>query len=572
MGNDNTANDTASDNTDVDNADIGSTDVDNADIDNTDVDNADIDNTDVDNADVDSDGSSTATSRRAVVRALGTGASVAAVTGTASAHTFGSTSGSTDSGHDHSDGSLHGSTSDVELLEYHSLGDLGPSSESSASDPHYGGIDEVRVRGDYAYVGFFTSKDPTNNRGLGVVDISEFNAADSTSELRDAEMDFQSFVRNDNDAASVMDVKVSADGDYVFFTKQPISLLFDDPDPTPSDDGSSTDTLTGAVTAVDVTNKSDPTVVGTYPHDTGFHNCFHHTIDGQDYVFVIKDIDDGTSGLYVFTFDRAAGALTLVNTWNRDGNLLDANVTGGATYIHDIVVQDDARLDKPVGYLSYWNAGLYALDLSDPTDISPIGHFDMSNCHYSEPAPTYIDGKRVVIAGQEIPSQSDGTTGKLYLLDADGIDGTWDGEDNMVELDSWEWRSNETFDDYTFSPHNFTVTDDGWVHVGHYHGGTRFLRLDSDDWTLTEKGYFRAAKDVPEDSKVVGLNHAAPFAWTAVRQQGVTYVADINTGLYALRYKPDSTSASVGTALGLGLLGALGKRYGVLDGLLGDSE
>jgi len=508
-------------------------------------------------------------SRRTVLRALGAGGGVAAVSGTASAHTFGgSTSTSTDS-HDHSDGSLHGSTSDVELLEYHSLGNLGRSGESSPSDPHYGGIDEVRVHGDYAYVGFFTSKDPTNNRGLGVVDVSEFNAAGSPAELRDAEMEFQSFVRNDNDAASVMDVKVSGDGDYVFLTKQPIALLFDDPDPTPSDDGSSTDTLTGAVTAVDVTDKSDPTVVGTYPHDTGFHNCFHHRIGGQDYVFAIKDIDDGSSGLYVFTFDRATGALTLVNTWNYEGNLRDANVTGGDAYIHDIVVQYDERLDRPVGYLSYWNAGLYALDLSDPTAVEVLGHFDMSNCHYSEPAPAYIDGKRVVVAGQEIPSQSNGTTGKLYLLDADAIGDGWDGEDNIVELDSWEWQTDVTFDDYTLSPHNFTVTDDGWVHVGHYHGGTRFLRMKTGNWTLSEKGYFRAAKDVPEDSKVVGLNHAAPFAWTAVRQNGVTYVADINTGLYALRYKPDPAASTIGTALGLGALGALRKRYGsgLLDGV-----
>ena len=509
---------------------------------------------------------STTRTRRAVLKTLGVGAGVAAGAGTASAHQKGGseTTDSTD-GHDHSDASLHGSTSDVELLDYHSLGKRGPSSANSADEPHYGGIDELRIAGDYAYVGFFTSKDPTNNRGLGVVDISEFNAAGNTSDLREAEMDFVAFVRNDNDAASVMDVKTSADGDYVFMTKQPISALFDDPDPTPSTEEDSTDTLTGAVTAVDVTDPTDPTVVGTFPHDTGFHNCWHHRIDGQDYVFAIKDIElDGTSGLYVFEFDRTTGALTLANTWNQDGNIADGNLTGGDAYIHDVVVQDDPRLEKPVGYLSYWNAGLYALDLSDPTSVSVLGHFTMSNAHYAEPAPAYLGDKRVVLAGHEYPSDQNGHSGQIKLLDADGLDdGYTKGEDNIVELDAWEWRDDVSFDNYTYSPHNFTVTDDGWVHVGHYHGGTRFLRIKTDDWTLGEKGYFRAANDVPENSKVTGLNHAAPFTWTAVRQEGVTYAADINTGLYALRYKPDSdASATIGMALGGGLLGALAKKYG----------
>jgi hypothetical protein len=502
--------------------------------------------------------------RRTVLRGVGVGvATGVAGAGTASAHQKGGTSSSSSGGHDHSDASLHGSTSDVELLDYHSLGSKGPSSENSADSPHYGGITEMRVVGDYAYVCFFTSKDPTNNRGLGVIDISEFNAANSTKEYREAEMEFVSFVRNDNDAASVMDVKASADGDYVFTTKQPISALFDDPDPTPSTDGSSTDTLTGAITAVDVTDPTNPTVVGTFPHDTGFHNCWHHEIGGTDYVFAIKDIElDGTSGLYVFEFDRSLGTLSLVNTWNYDGNIADGNLTGGDAYMHDVVVQDDPRLETPVGYVSYWNAGLYALDLSDPTDVSVLGHFPMSNAHYAEPAPAYLGDKRVVLAGHEYPSDVDGHSGEVKLLDADGLDdGYTKGEDNIAELDSWEWRDDVSFDNYTFSPHNFTVTDDGWVHVAHYHGGTRFLRIDTGEWTLSEKGYFRAARDVPEESKVVGLNHAAPFTWTAVRQNGVTYAADINTGLYALRYKPDTTSSTIGMALGGGVLGALAKRY-----------
>ena len=59
--------------------------------------------------------------------------------------------------------------------------------------------------------------------------------------------------------------------------------------------------------------------------------------------------------------------------------------------------------------------------------------------------------------------------------------------------------------------------------------------------SLAEEGYFQAAKEVPEASKIEGLNHAAPFAWSAIEHEGVTYVSDTNTGVYAIRYKPGGT-------------------------------
>lgn len=487
--------------------------------------------------------------RRTVLRAIGGAAAVAGASGAASAHEFdsgGDDEDGDDGGHDHTDASLHGDTGNVELLDYHGLGDVGPSSESGSPDePHYGGLTEIRVQGDYAYVTIFSSKDPTNNRGLAVVDVSEFNAAETPNELRDAELEVVSFLRNDNDAAAVMDVKIADDGDYVFLSKQPITALFNETDPTPNTEDDDLDTSVGAAAleAVDVSDPTDPTVVGRYDEwTTGPHNAWHHRIDGTDYVFAIKDIDDGTSGLYVFEFDRLTGALVLVNRWTREGDWSDGEVVGdGLTYIHDVVVQDDPRLNVPVAYVSYWDAGLFALDVSDPTSVSVLGHHTGEQIHYAEPAPTFVDDTRVVVAGQEMPGQEDGSSGELYLLDADGIDEGYDGEDNIELLDTWEWQSNVTFDDFTLSPHNFNVTERGYVHLGHYHGGTRFLEIDSGDWTLSEKGYFQAAMSVPEDSKMTGLNHAAPFTWAAVAQNGVTFVSDVNTGVYALRFKPDSS-------------------------------
>jgi hypothetical protein len=502
--------------------------------------------------------------RRTVLKAIAGSTAVAGVAGTASAHESDSGGNASNDGHhDHTDASVHGATSDVELLDYHSLGDVGPSGESGSADsPHYGGISELRTHGDYAYVGVFSSDTPTGDRGLFVVDISAFNGADNTSDLREADLDVVAILRNDNPAAAVMDVKVSDDGNYVFLGKQPFTALFNETDPAPDDDGEGTSASAAAVQAVDVSDPTDPRVVGTYDAwDTGPHNLDYHRVDGTDYVFAVKDFNDGTSGIWVFRFDRTTGAIAVVNKWDAGGNLTDGNlVDEDLNYAHDIVVQDDPRLGIPVGYFSYWNSGLFALDLSVPTSIEPIGHFSMPVTHYAEPAPSFVDGKRIVVAGQEQSSQSDGTSGYVKLLDADGLDDGYDGSDNITELDTWEWQSNVSFASFTLSPHNFTVTDDGWVHLGHYHGGTRFLRYHSENWTLEEKGYFQAARDVPEESKAGGINDAAPFTWTAVEHEGVVYAADVNTGVYALRHKPSSSNGMMAPLAALGV-GGLATKY-----------
>lgn len=515
--------------------------------------------------------------RRTVIKAIASAAAVAGASGTASAHELGTDSDGSASadGHDHTDASQHDATSNVELLDYHSLGDLGSSSESGSPDtPHYGAITELRTHGDYAYVGIFSSDNPTGDRGMAVLDISEFNAADNTNELREAELDVVAFLRNDNAAAAVMDVKVSDDGNYVFISKQPFTAVFNETDPKPDDDGEDTSASASALQAVDVTDPTDPRVVGSYDvWSTGPHNAYYHRIDGTEYVFAIHDTSDGFSGIYVFEFDRTTRALVLVNKWNADGNLSEGNlVDADRRYAHDITVQDDPRLGIPVGYFSYWDSGLFALDVSDPTDIQPIGHFSMGAAHYAEPAPTFIDGKRIVVAGQELSSQENGTSGLVKLLDADGLDDGYDGSDNIVELDSWEWQSNVSFTDFTLSPHNFSVTDDRWIHLAHYHGGTRFLRIHPSQWTLDEKGYFQAAKDVPEDSKMTGLNHAAPFTWAAVAHEGVVYAADINTGVYAMRFKPSRSHSVLPWFTAAAGAGGLYRLKNRLAGSLGQHD
>lgn len=499
--------------------------------------------------------------RRAVLQATAGTLGVAAMGG-ASAHDWG-TSGTTAAGDN--TGGTHSRTGTLDtnqnasIVGYHSLGGVGSARTSGRPEnPHYGAVTEIRTHGDYAYVGVFSSDSPTPGRGMAIVDISDFNRAETEAQLENAELSVVSFVRNNNTGVAVMDVKVSDDGEFVFMGTQPYTALFGDEalDPTPNTNDHSEAVSPGGIVAVDVSDKGNPQTVGLFEvSGTGVHNSYHHRIGGQDYVFAIHDLNDGTEGMYVLEFDRTTGQFTPVNRWTDDGDLAQGEGGTVMKYIHDVEIQDDPRTGKPTAYLGYWDLGLQVLDLSDPANITQVGHFDMGSCHFTSPAPDLVDGKRVCITSQEKPS-SDKRTGTVHLVDAEGIYEE-DGITQLAELDVWEWQ-NESMDDvqdiefanFTLSPHNSDfakhVTQDPdtgevsaeyWVHQAHYHGGLRYLKADPDGWTLTEQGFSRPVYEaVPDDSKMQGLSEVTPNIWGAVQSNGVTFASDINQGVHAIKH------------------------------------
>jgi hypothetical protein len=167
----------------------------------------------------------------------------------------------------------------------------------------------------------------------------------------------------------------------------------------------------------------------------------------------------------------------------------------------------------------------------------------MENAHYAEPAPDLVDGKRVFVAGQEIPSRGQdgedpGPSGYYFLVDADPL--------FEAPSDEGTRYDEVAFDNYVRSPHNVTVTADGWVHAGHYHAGVRFLHIeppageslgrgrgDPQQWGLEERDYWAGHEELEEGAKANGLTTAEPNFWTAVEADGITFGSCINTGLYA---------------------------------------
>lgn len=502
--------------------------------------------------------------RRAVLKGIA-GTLGVALAGTASGHPGAGDHGP--EGHDHPPEDAAG----VGWRGYHSLGGVG--GESWAGDPqspHYGGISELKVQDDLAFVGILSSRNPTYDRGLAILDVSQYTRADSKDELENAQMFLLSFVPNENNATSVMDVKLSNDGNYAFISKQPIAVLFGDHEARTDPDDAGNSPESGALQAVDVSDPGNPEVVGRWDAwGLGPHNSDHLRIGGTDYVFAVKGSIGSNAGIYVVRFDRTTGNMTLVNYWLDGRNLAAGEVAdprkgqyatrGYDYYVHDIRVERDPQTGWPLAYVANLNDGAYVLDASDPMDMQALGHFEMYRAHEIWPITvTGPDGpRRMFVSGQENPSSEwsdgfgshgqniDGDTGWLYLVDAQAIDpgnqdepvdlGTaaehdsFDPETDAPALARWQLSNQVTFDNYTLSLHNVEpfeveIPGDGidhprqFVAAGHYHAGIRFLEFTEAVWGTVEGVEYtdattEAGDDVDPEEHDHDDDHAEKYDW-----------------------------------------------------------
>lgn len=454
----------------------------------------------------------TEATRRAVLKGVA-GALGVAATGTASAHPGAGDHG--EEGHEHPAEDAAGATQ----VGYHSLGGVGSTSASGQpEDPHYGGISEMKVQDDLAFVAILSSKDPTYDRGMAILDVSDYTRAESKAELAAAEPVVLSFLPNENNATSIMDVKLSSDGNYAFLAKQPIAATFRDEELLTDPGNAGNAPEAGALYAVDVSDPRAPEIVGRWDAwGLGPHNSDHLRIGGTDYVFAVKGPIGSNAGIYVLRFDRSSGTLTPVNYWTEDTNAAtgefgdpsdDQDATNGyELYMHDIRVERDPQTGHPLAYAANFHYGGLVLDVADPTDIAELGRFEMYRSHEIWPITvTAPDGpRRMFVTGQENPSSEwseniDNESGWLYLVDAQELSpgeqeesiylgkastrDDFDPSSDEPELAKWALSDDVEFENYTLSLHNvepFEVEIDGqprqFVAAGHYHGGVRVLEF-----------------------------------------------------------------------------------------------
>ena len=253
---------------------------------------------------------------------------------------------------------------------------------------------------DYAYVGSFDDIACTfDTTGTHVVDITD--PANPTK---------VAFI-SDKAATRTNDVKVehietsSFSGEILVSSNEPCGSQFI---PRLNSNGTPNNTGRGGLSIWDVSNPEKPKALKQNYLDFGVHNTFIWQQGAKAYMLVADD--DNVQDVHIIDITKPQSPKEIAVTGQLDWPDDIADEFGGtaATFIHDAWVQDNDG--EITAYLSYWDAGLVLLDVTDPTNPTFLGdseyatpdplsgEFPAGDGHVSVPS---ADGTRVLFGDED---------------------------------------------------------------------------------------------------------------------------------------------------------------------------
>lgn len=253
------------------------------------------------------------------------------------------------------------------------------------------------------------------------------------------------------------------------------------------------------------------------------------------------------TGFYTFytVEDTPAGARLMdyavyssVNTGHPD-TLVDTAVLSNGHM--DATIDRHDETGTLMAYLADWDGGFIIIEIASPglgvhQDTwgawdPDMGHDMTGNVHHAVPVEERIDGRIVVLTGQEIGGPAETRpTGQIAALDV--TDPT-----NIEPIMRWTLPVEMLWDaPYAFSPH-YPIYVDGTLFTSMYHGGVWAADASPHHWPdLPSSGVF-----LP-DAEAVGAE--APFRATLAPEvlevldlgDGHLLVYDANSGAYVVRW------------------------------------
>ncbi len=228
--------------------------------------------------------------------------------------------------------------------------------------PFEGLTTDVWALGNYAYLGSFSnpfcSFDITGTR---IIDISD--PANPT--LAAFIADKQGTRTNDVKAASISTSHWS--GDILVTTNEGCGISL----PRLNADGMAGKSRggQGGINIYDVTDPTKPHALkqNFLPKANGIHNTYiWEDGTGNAYLIAVDDVD--ARDVIIVDITNPASPKVVTRTGAPDWPDLDfSEIEGPAVFLHDVWVQDG------IAYLSYWDAGLVLLDVSDPANPVFLG-------------------------------------------------------------------------------------------------------------------------------------------------------------------------------------------------------
>lgn len=225
--------------------------------------------------------------------------------------------------------------------------------------PFDGLTSDVWALGNYAYLGSFSSPvcsfDITGTR---IVDISDPTNPTLAAFIKDK----QGTRTNDVKAVSIDTSHWT--GDILVTTNEGCGFSL----PRLNSNGGMARSGQGGINIYDVTDPTKPHALkqNFLPKANGIHNTYIWEDGGNAYLIAIDDVD--ARDVIVVDITNPASPMEIARTGAPDWPDLDfSEIEGPAIFAHDIWVQDG------IAYVSYWDAGLVLLDVSDPANPVFLG-------------------------------------------------------------------------------------------------------------------------------------------------------------------------------------------------------
>ena len=251
---------------------------------------------------------------------------------------------------------------------------------------------------DYAYLGSFDDIACTfDTTGTHIVDITDPTAPTKVAFI------------SDKAATRTNDVKVAHldtqhfNGEILVASNEPCSSQFV---PRLNSNGVSGNAGRGGVSIWDVSDPTKPKSLRQNYLDFGVHNTYIWQQDDNAYMLVVDD--NNVQDVHIVDITKPQSPKEIAVTGQLDWPTLSDNIGVGEVFLHDVWVQDNGG--TVIAYLSYWDAGLVLLDVTDPANpvflgdseyLAPdplSGEAPEGNSHVAVPN---ADGSRVLMGDED---------------------------------------------------------------------------------------------------------------------------------------------------------------------------
>ena len=313
------------------------------------------------------------------------------------------------------------------------------------------------------------------------------------------------------DARTVNDVKVSEDGTLCVISREGAS------------------NRRNGIVMIDCTNPREATILSSF--DQGLTGGVHNVFLDNNHVYAVNNgrrwdvvnVEDPRNPFRVSRFETDTPGRSVHDVWIRDGiayqagrsdGLIMVDVGGGGMGGSPNTPVEMGRFPQITG----WNHAVWPFRSPSTGKLYVIGG---DEAFYLNPRRPDAGG---ILWQEGIPSRAKGW---LHFVD-------FTDPENPEEVARFELADS--------GPHNLWVDwEEEVMYVGYYDAGLRVVDLSGDLLGDLYRQGRQIARFFPEDNE--GFLANAAFTWGPQPHKGTIFLADFNSGLWAVRLKEPATEA-----------------------------